>query len=52
MVIVELEKINMMKEESKLESSLIKKIEESFIFLEEIVKLQKIKNISSLKLNS
>jgi len=41
MVIVELEKINMMKEESKLESSLIKKIEESFIFLEEIVKLQK-----------
>ena len=40
-MIVELDKVNRMKEENKLESSLIKKIEESCIFLEEIVKLNK-----------
>ena len=42
-MIGELEKINMMEEEeeSKIENSIIHKIEESCIFLEEIEKLKK-----------
>jgi hypothetical protein len=36
----EMQKINMMKEDSKLETLIIKKVEESYIFLKEIEKLK------------
>ena len=35
-----MQKINMMKEDSKLETLIIKKVEESYIFLKEIEKLK------------